>query len=65
MTESECCKVAAKDAVKAERRRVREALATLPEDVKNRVIEAILGVQTPPPASKSGKWVDLSVTENR
>ena len=57
---NECCKAAAKDATKAERRRVREILATLPEAVRSGASEAIFGPNTPPPATKSGKWVDLS-----
>jgi hypothetical protein len=64
MPESECCKTAAKEATKAERRRVREILATLPEAVRNVASEAIFGPQAPPPGASKPKWVDLSV-ENR
>lgn len=56
-----CCKTAAKDAIKAERRRVREALEKLPEDVRFRVVETIFGASTPPTVVQRQKWVDLSV----
>lgn len=61
---NECCKAAAKDATKAERRRIREALERLPEDVRFRVVETIFGASTPPTVVQRQKWVDLS-TEGR
>ena len=60
---NECCKAAAKDAVKDERRRIREVLATLPEAARMVATEAIFGAQTQPPEQKKPKWVDLSTTE--
>lgn len=58
---NECCKSAGKDAVKAERRRIREALVKLPEDVRLRVVDLIFGESSPPTPPQKQKWVDLSV----
>jgi hypothetical protein len=61
---NECCKAVTKDAIKAERRRIREELAKLPGDVQARVVEAIFGTSSPPTPPQKQKWVDLSVAEN-
>jgi hypothetical protein len=65
MTDSECCKVAAKEAVKAERRKVREALAKLDPETHAKAIEAIFGPQTTLSQKPAPKWVDMSATEQK
>lgn len=57
---NECCSTAAKDAIKAERRRIREELVKLPEDLRIRVVDLIFGTSSPATPPQKPKWVDLS-----